>query len=66
MKAPHPGLVAAIALAGGVKSLGKIIGKHHNYITYRMNRGRGLPDDLAAIAGQTLGIRASNLTDKEQ
>lgn len=64
MATPHPGLMAAIILAGGVRALGKIIGKHHNYISYRMNRGRGLPSDLAAKAAKELGIKSSLIADK--
>jgi hypothetical protein len=64
MSTPHPGLVAAIALAGSRHELGRIIGKRHSYINYRYHAGKGLPPELATIAGQKLGLKASTLLDK--
>lgn len=60
----HPGLTAAVIMAGGPVALGKIIGKTHSYVTYRMRNGRGLEADHAQLVCNVLGIRYSKLLDK--
>jgi hypothetical protein len=65
MNSPHPGLAAAVALAGSRRKLAEIIGKQHSYVNYRYKAGRGLPPDLAAVAGRKLGLSAAKLLDKK-
>jgi hypothetical protein len=68
MKSPlptgyHPGIYAAVVMAGSVRALGKIIKRRHSYINYRMKRGIGLQKPEATIVANELGIRLSKLTD---
>lgn len=52
-------------LARGKVKLARMIGRKHNYITYREQRGLGLPEDEARIVSPILGLSVWTLTDKE-
>lgn len=65
MTTPHPGLVAAAALAGSRRKLAEIAGCEHGTINYYWRTGKALPMKWAAPIASKLRLPLDKLVGKE-